>query len=62
MDDQSLMRTKIGETGIDSLELMELITTIEDKFKIEINDSLLNEELTIEELCKITEGLCAKAS
>lgn len=49
-DAKDIPGIKIDETGIDSLELTELIMEIEDKFSVEIDDSALSGSTTISEL------------
>lgn len=48
---------RIDETGIDSLELMELVMTVEDKFGIQIDDGMITNNITIAEFCRQAEEL-----
>lgn len=49
--DASIAQLRIDDTGIDSLELTELIMAVEDTFAITIDDQLLTGEMTISDLC-----------
>lgn len=52
-----LLGTRIDETGIESLELLELLMLVEDHFEIVVDDSVLRPELTVGELCGVISGL-----
>jgi acyl carrier protein len=43
----------IDSTGLDSLELMELLLEVEDRFKLQIDDSGLTGSSSIQELCRL---------
>lgn len=47
----------INQTGIGSLEFMELIMEIEDNFKMDISDDMITNDLTIYEFCILIENL-----
>lgn len=42
---------RIDDTGIDSLELTELVMEIEDRFNVVLDDQNLSGEMTIQQLC-----------
>ena len=42
---------RIDDTGIDSLELTELVMEIEDQFEVVVDDQNLSGEMTIQQLC-----------
>lgn len=42
---------RIDDTGIDSLELTELVMEIEDRFDVVVDDQTLTGEMTIQQLC-----------
>ena len=58
ISDAELLQTRIIETGIDSLELMELIMEIEGEYNIEIADSQLSDDLTVSRFCDLVTTLC----
>lgn len=43
----------IESTGLDSLELMELLLEVEDRFKLQIDDTHLSGTSSISDLCRI---------
>ncbi len=51
------LELRLDETGIDSLELMELVMATEDRFGIQINDNMITERITVDEFCRLIEGL-----
>lgn len=53
INDAELLETRLIDTGIDSLELMELIMEIEGKYDIEIADSRLSDDLTVSRFCDL---------
>lgn len=53
INDAELLETRLIDTGIDSLELMELIMEIEGKYDIEIADSQLSDDLTVSRFCDL---------
>jgi acyl carrier protein len=59
ISDAELLQTRIIETGIDSLELMELIMEIEGEYNIEIADSQLSDDLTVSRFCDLVTTLCS---
>ena len=49
---------RINESGLDSLELMELVMSIEDKYSIHIDDAMLMDaSITIGEFVDLVEQL-----
>ena len=55
--DRELLKTRVIDTGIDSLELMELIMEIEGEYNIEIADSQLSDDLTVGSFCDLVTTL-----
>lgn len=49
--------SKLGDFAIESLEMFEMIMKIEEALGIEIDDSVIDSELTIEELTMKLVGL-----
>ena len=60
MSPDELGQMRIDESGIESLELMELLMEVEDTYQIEISDSMISEDLTINGLCELAESLIRK--
>jgi len=59
---EAIQALSLDETGLDSLELMEMIMAIEDKFEITIDDASLLGTHTIGHLCEliISQAILAK--
>lgn len=55
-DFQFYQHKKLGEIAIDSLELFEMIMKIEEVLGAEIDDSVLDSELTIQKLAEKLAG------
>ncbi|WP_026389198.1 acyl carrier protein [[Acholeplasma] multilocale] len=51
--------SKFNTMGIDSLDLMDMIVTLEDKLDIRVPDDKLNELETVDDLVKLAEELKA---
>jgi acyl carrier protein len=50
---EAIQALSLDETGLDSLELMEMIMEIEDKFELTIDDASLLGTHTIGQLCEM---------
>ena len=64
MDDASQVRpeTKLSELGMDSLEQIECVLSLEDTFKVELNEALLWKLRTVQDVIKAVNQALAKAS
>ena len=64
MDDASHVRpeTKLSELGMDSLEQIECVLSLEDTFKVELNESLLWKLRTVQDVIEAVNQALAKAS
>ena len=62
MDDVSRVRpeTKLSELGMDSLEQIECVLSLEDTFKIELNEAVLWKLRTVQEVIEaVNQALAA---
>lgn len=55
-----LQKTRLTETGVDSLEFMELIMEIETTYEIEIADSMISGDLTVGRFCELSAALAGE--
>jgi acyl carrier protein len=64
MDDVSQVRpeTKLSELGMDSLEQIECVLSLEDTFKVELNEALLWKLRTVQDVVNAVNQALAKAS
>jgi acyl carrier protein len=64
MDDASEVRpdTKLSELGMDSLEQIECVLSLEDTFKVELNEALLWKLRTVQDVVDAVNQALAKAS
>jgi acyl carrier protein len=64
MDDASQVRpeTKLSELGMDSLEQIECVLSLEDTFKVELNEALLWKLRTVQDVVNAVNQALAKAS
>jgi acyl carrier protein len=64
MDDVSPVRpeTKLSELGMDSLEQIECVLSLEDTFKVELNEALLWKLRTVQDVVNAVNQALAKAS
>jgi acyl carrier protein len=64
MDDASQVRpeTKLSELGMDSLEQIECVLSLEDTFKVELNEALLWKLRTVQDVIEAVNQALAKAS
>jgi acyl carrier protein len=64
MDDVSQVRpeTKLSELGMDSLEQIECVLSLEDTFKVELNEALLWKLRTVQDVVDAVNQALAKAS
>jgi acyl carrier protein len=57
-EDLNCLDLRINESGLDSLELMELVMSIEDKYSVHIDDAILmNASITIGEFIDLVAQL-----
>ncbi len=59
---EELLATPIDQSGIESLELMELLMEIEDAYNIQIPDTSIGEHMTVADLCGLTKTLLSASS
>jgi acyl carrier protein len=64
MDDASQVRpeTNLSELGMDSLEQIECVLSLEDTFKVELNEALLWKLRTVQDVIEAVNQALAKAS
>ena len=60
--DEAKMETEWRELDIDSLELVELITALEDRFEIKIGDGELKSIAGVGDAVRLTAGLTQEAA
>jgi acyl carrier protein len=56
MSDEDILSTPIDSFGIDSLETMEFIMAVEERFDIELNEEAVNRCSTLGELAALAEA------
>lgn len=64
MDDASQVRpeTKLSELGMDSLEQIECVLSLEDAFKVELNEALLWKLRTVQDVIEAVNQALASTS
>lgn len=48
--DEAILATRVSETGLDSLDLMELLTDIEEQYGIRVEDDTVSPATKVEDL------------
>jgi acyl carrier protein len=57
LQQEDLQRSALNDTGIDSLELMELLLKIEERFNVQIEDNSIGASTSVEDLIRYVEGI-----
>lgn len=57
LDPEKFLELRIDETGIESLEFMEFLMEVEEKYSINIADELITQEMTVNEFCQLVDNL-----
>lgn len=56
---QEFLDAKLGATGLDSLDLMELFNEVEEAFDIRIEDDSVSAETTVQQMIEFIESKAA---
>jgi acyl carrier protein len=59
---EEILDLKVSATGLDSLDLMELLNDIEETFEIRVEDDTVSAETTVAELVAFIERKSRRAS
>jgi|LakMenE18May11ns_1017448.scaffolds.fasta_scaffold9639901_2 acyl carrier protein len=54
--DQNFLDAKLGSTGLDSLDLMELFNEVEEAFDIRIEDDSISADTTVQQMIDFIEA------
>jgi acyl carrier protein len=60
--DQNFLDAKLGSTGLDSLDLMELFNEVEEAFDIRIEDDSISADTTVQQMIDFIEAKAAAKS